>query len=298
MGAAVRPRALGATGAARAGRRAARCVRAAHRRVRLRPPGSRAATCHQARPGCGTSTRPTARSGQAAWPSARAGARLGEQHDAVDAHGARLRDRVQQPVAPAQAVHAGHGRDRQVLLAVVDEHRQDEVGRRNVRLGDGAADGRAAPVAPRPRRQHLPAPRSSGARRARQQREALRLRARCCESGLTCGGTTGVPGGLPALCACVRSSLCSAPTCARTGSGARAFSPAPHLALTALCCWRPLQVCSNGLHLLRVPVVAAPPMRITGCPARQGPGRGAAGGQCVGAHHRPVTCVVPWQLQS
>ena len=54
-------------------------------------------------------------------------AHLGEQHDAVDAHRACLPDGVQQAMAPAQAVHARHRRDWQVLLAIVDEHRQDEV---------------------------------------------------------------------------------------------------------------------------------------------------------------------------
>jgi len=173
------------------------------------------------------------------------------------------------------------GRMRLAGAMCVSETAPRMVGLRRLRRGrDGSTCRRCAAQAPG-------APASTGRRSG-------------CEpgadkSGLTCGGTTGVPGGLPALCACVRSSLCSAPTCARTGSGACAFSPAPHLALS---CWRPLQVCSNGLHLLRVPVVAALPMRSTGCPARQGPGRGAAGGQCVGAHHRPVTCVVTWQLQS
>jgi hypothetical protein len=115
------------------------------------------------------------------------------------------------------------------------------------------------------------------------------------QSGLTCGSTTGVPGGLPAFCTCSRSSLCSAPTGARAASGARAFSPATHLALSALCRRRPLQVCSNGLHVLRAPVAASPAVRIVCCPARQAPGRGAAGGQCVGAHHCPVRYFVIWQ---
>ena len=46
----------------------------------------------------------------------------------VDAHRARLRDGVNQPVLPAQAGHAGHGVDGDVLVAVVNKHGHDEVG--------------------------------------------------------------------------------------------------------------------------------------------------------------------------
>ena len=82
-------------------------------------------------------------------------AHLGEDDDLVDAQRARLGDVLQQPVAPAQAVDAGHGGDGQVLLPVVHEDGQDQVRGRDVGLADGLPEGAAAAVAPRPRRQVL-----------------------------------------------------------------------------------------------------------------------------------------------
>ena len=55
---------------------------------------------------------------------------LGEEHHAVDAMGPGLGDRVEQAVPPAQPVYSWHGGDRDILLSIVNEDRQNEVCRR------------------------------------------------------------------------------------------------------------------------------------------------------------------------
>ena len=74
---------------------------------------------------------------------------LGEQHDRVDPFGPRFFNRPQQPRLPPQARDAGHRLDRDVVVSVVDEDGQEEVGRSQDRLGDGFSDGRGAAVAAR-----------------------------------------------------------------------------------------------------------------------------------------------------
>lgn len=65
---------------------------------------------------------------------------LWEDDHLVDAVGARLPHGVYEPMAPAEAVDARHAQNGVILLAVMHEDRQDEVRRRDVRLGYRAAD--------------------------------------------------------------------------------------------------------------------------------------------------------------
>lgn len=77
------------------------------------------------------------------------GVHLGEDHYRVDTVGPRLGNVVKQAGVPAQAVHVGHGVNRDVLVTIVDKHRQDEVGGAHDTFLDGLADGWAAAVAAR-----------------------------------------------------------------------------------------------------------------------------------------------------
>ena len=74
---------------------------------------------------------------------------LGEEHHRVDPFGARLPHGPQKARLPAQPRHAGHRVNGDVVVAVVDEDGEEQVGGGQNGLRDGLADGRGAAVAAR-----------------------------------------------------------------------------------------------------------------------------------------------------